>query len=524
MRLLYFKYYNHSHEHPLNGFEHSFREFDFLEDDLNPICFVGVNGSGKSKLLECIAHTFGYLFNQYSQLYARGPYTDSQIEFKLGYSQRIKGKWRYIEIEKDRNASLPLFKVGTSEENLTVTKADPIELLPRSVIGYTSGDNESLSDWFTPYSDQYAEYYMASAFRKETKIVLPEFPNMVWIDYSINSLVFIANSLLNRSPKWLAIENEVKLNGLRSFRIIIRLNPKDGPSMGIKAAPDQAKIIELIESCCTTFEKNENDQVQIFDFYVSDATRKIFKDKFKTAYNLFLNLLQLNLLNHVIIRSQLEEMRKFERNFNERIDRPDVISTRRAFTLSQIKVFLKGSAEVVDYGDLSDGEHQLLQVFGTLAMVDDDNCLFLMDEPETHFNPQWRAAFISLMARVIGKRFQEYLITTHSPFLLSDSKSENVLIFERPKSEITIRQPEIQTYGAAIDRLLKIAFNVAPPVAFKSRDELKNLIANKSKSIKSLENEALKFGDSIQKLYLYQKIEELKKKKINKHKRKKTQK
>jgi restriction system-associated AAA family ATPase len=508
LRLLNFTYFNRSHAHPLNGIEYDFREYELLEEELNPLCLVGINGSGKSKLLECLAHTFGYLFNLYSNLYSRSVY-DTQIEFKLRYALKRNKQWIYVEIERTSFFESPQIRHGSDQENLKMAKGDVLRFLPKSVIGYTSGENESLSDWFSSYRDQYAEYYMSTALGRKTKIVLPAFPHMVWIDYSMNRLVFIANALLGKDKDWGQIEDEVNLRGLRSFRITIRLKPKDGPSKGIIPAKEQKAIIELLRNCCTTSQEVDKDQLLILDFYVNEITRNVFKDKFKSAYNLYISLLQLELLNHVVVRGQLEEMRRFERDLNERIDRPDILSTRRAFNISQVKVFVKGSIEVIDYGDLSDGEHQLMQVFGTLAMAADENSIFLMDEPETHFNPQWRAAFISLMTKIVGKRCQEYLITTHSPFLLSDSKSENVFIFEKNNGKINITQPEIQTYGTAIERLLKVAFNVAPPVAAKSSADLENLL-NSKKDPETLEHEALRFGDSIQKLYLYQKIQALK--------------
>ena len=44
------------------------------------------------------------------------------------------------------------------------------------------------------------------------------------------------------------------------------------------------------------------------------------------------------------------------------------------------------------------------------------------------------------------------------------------------ESRIKIRRPEIQTYGAAIDKLLEIAFGVAPPVAKLSANAINRLI------------------------------------------------
>ena len=64
--------------------------------------------------------------------------------------------------------------------------------------------------------------------------------------------------------------------------------------------------------------------------------------------------------------------------------------------------------------------------------MDADGSLFLFDEPDTHFNPDWRSKLVQLINTSISQgRSQELLLTTHSPFIISDCKPQNVFIFER---------------------------------------------------------------------------------------------
>lgn len=84
--------------------------------------------------------------------------------------------------------------------------------------------------------------------------------------------------------------------------------------------------------------------------------------------------------------------------------------------------------------ELSDGEHQLLHSLGLCLLFRETNSLFLLDEPETHFNPHWRASFITRMRQCLCNTEnveQEMLITTHTPFLISDSKPEKYWFFLR---------------------------------------------------------------------------------------------
>jgi restriction system-associated AAA family ATPase len=93
----------------------------------------------------------------------------------------------------------------------------------------------------------------------------------------------------------------------------------------------------------------------------------------------------------------------------------------------------------------------------------DTRTLFLFDEPETHFNPDWKAKFISSIRNCFSKEdgdsdetMREMLITTHSPFLISDSKSDYVHIFKKnPKTGKVedVKRPEFQTFGSSINKI-----------------------------------------------------------------------
>jgi restriction system-associated AAA family ATPase len=99
---------------------------------------------------------------------------------------------------------------------------------------------------------------------------------------------------------------------------------------------------------------------------------------------------------------------------------------------------------------LSDGEHQLLHSLGLCLLFKNTNSLFLLDEPETHFNPDWRSNFITLLRQCFSgaEDTHEMLVTTHTPFLISDSKPEKVLEFKKENGEVSISQPEYNTLGA----------------------------------------------------------------------------
>lgn len=143
---------------------------------------------------------------------------------------------------------------------------------------------------------------------------------------------------------------------------------------------------------------------------------------------------------------------------------PKLASDERVMRFKFVRFAKKGVKELLMLKSLSDGEHQLLHSLGLCLLFRDTNSLFLLDEPETHFNPDWRASFISRLRQGLRSTRedvrQEMLITTHSPFLISDSKPDKVLVFEKnpDNGKVTIKHPEYNTLGASINKITMNTF------------------------------------------------------------------
>jgi ABC-type multidrug transport system ATPase subunit len=144
-------------------------------------------------------------------------------------------------------------------------------------------------------------------------------------------------------------------------------------------------------------------------------------------------------------------------------------------------------------------------------MFDQPNTLFLFDEPESHFNPQWRIKFVPLVNEIARGKHHCLLLTSHAPFVISDCKAQNVSIFKRSDDGRSIKAapPKTETYGASFDRLLEDVFDVKPPVSRKSLGELRRLQQEGTRD--EIESALGDFGDSSVKFYLYQRLEKLKK-------------
>lgn len=142
--------------------------------------------------------------------------------------------------------------------------------------------------------------------------------------------------------------------------------------------------------------------------------------------------------------------------------------------------------QAVDYVSLSDGEHQQTLTLGAYAMVKDANAIFLLDEPESHFNPQWRVKFVQRLMELTGAREnQEVLLTTHAPFVPSDMPRQQVMIFSRDGDKIQVNEPQIETFGASFDRILEMCFGIRPPNSRIAEERIEHLL--KSNNLEEVE-------------------------------------
>lgn len=139
------------------------------------------------------------------------------------------------------------------------------------------------------------------------------------------------------------------------------------------------------------------------------------------------------------------------------------------------KVRLIHPNTVTLYDRLSDGEHQLIQVIGSLILFGDQQSLFILDEPESHFNPEWRIEFVDIINNYVGLSNLELIISTHSPFVLSACKSERVLHFKKDSEGCVAIQPmgNVETYGASFDSLLASVFDLDVLISKKPLTELR---------------------------------------------------
>ncbi len=166
---------------------------------------------------------------------------------------------------------------------------------------------------------------------------------------------------------------------------------------------------------------------------------------------------------------------------------------------------------------LSDGEYQFLHSIGLALIYRDTQSLFLLDEPETHFNPSWRAEYMSAIKYCFQNKTgekpyfkSELIITSHSPFIVSDTKEDNVFIFKKDtKGIVHCKKADFNTFGASVDKITSKIFGQKSSIGDRSSiilEEYRNKI-DKSNDLKALAKDIdEELGESIEKFLLLKNI------------------
>ncbi|QDK79686.1 restriction system-associated AAA family ATPase [Spirosoma sp. KCTC 42546] len=606
-----------------------------LANGLEPICLVGLNGSGKSNLLEVIAELFYYLENyqraadklasnpttqthydpklraqfqeniiqerdsdnaleagleeyktsfgfiveyafdpatwavvledalRRSEDWIRSRFDSSYVQLSftdsLNAQQRINPK---LHIRKNPG-ELPSWDVlEHHHESTSPVFQTPFMPLPRHVVGYSSGLNELLSNPFIRMNMHYVDENLFDDKKSEqvSSLVNLALNRLLFIDYDSNKAVVLSNYLFpfkeysisqnqrEAYPRLATLNQLLNVNFLESFRITLRIPAR------ISLNNNLDRVVQKLRRCATLSNEKilEDGRTEIrMDFKLdappetaadfladyTDAVRQAFRDHFGEPSELFQGLYLLQLLN---VRLYSDVLRERVKNLQSGDNLSDLLpkyeEQQLLFSIGDIAFRKTGVAKPVYYQQLSDGEHQLLHVMGSLMLLNAPGTLFLFDEPETHFNPEWRSRFVSLLNEVVHdpewdyydseeasdsynydkfepehpQREQEVLLTTHSPFIISDCKPDKVLLFKRGQQEP--KRPDFNTFGASINQITLKVFGKRETISGMVMDRLNVLeqeVREGRKTIAEVRHLTDQFGDSVEKMLFLRFLDEL---------------
>lgn len=572
------------------GFEYCFRtEWDLQEEQgFAPFVCAGPNGSGKSNLLEALAAIFYHLeciylsnrpdsFDFDEQENPNGfrgnkaspdgfeieyltkrpvelPGKDDQVRLLISKAPQEEPEWRVWNTDQDDWENLEKLE---ERGKISTGRALRRALLPDYVLGYSSGENEILSlPFFKMRFVQYDEY--GQALKNQDHYGDRPESRLVYLDSGFSQAILLCNLLFQDADALTPFRDDVKIEELKEFRIIIRrsieVEESRIPAFGsqdenkretieeivnnhpaLSAIEDESqtkryrvnlvhlldggdstdKVIPRLMRCATCWYLDEASDTLTLDYRVNEATRQAFRENFDFEVNrspialfqAFQVLLTLNLF--AVSDSLKADLYQSDSHYvSETV--PTLASDERVMRFKFVKFRKTDVAEPVMLKNLSDGEHQLLHTLGLCQLFKNTQSLFLLDEPETHFNPDWRANFVTRLHQSFnGSDGQEMLVTTHTPFLISDSRPEKVLVFNKADGVVSVSHPDYNTLGASINKITMATFDKRETIGGHAQamlDGLRQRFEQGEDKEQLITEINRKLGDSVEKVLLIKTI------------------
>ena len=152
-----------------------------------------------------------------------------------------------------------------------------------------------------------------------------------------------------------------------------------------------------------------------------------------------------------IQRKVFDEINEIFENLNIDVKVEDISQDGRNITL-----FTNPSGDKFDINELSSGEKQLFLRTLAIKMLNPENSIILIDEPELSLHPKWQQKIVDVY-RKIGENNQ-IIIATHSPHILGSVRKENIMLLDKDdKGQIVVRTGDelYDSYGQPTERILE---------------------------------------------------------------------
>ena len=521
-------------------------EFFFNNPDSPISAFIGLNGSGKSQLMELIAEGLCYIErSQRRDFSVRQP-----LPFALTLDYRMdsfrSSKESDFRIRIEQNGSINAHVRPSKDETWQRAEIDKIPF-PSNFVGYSSGNNQNLERAFLKNHLEYNRVLRVRELRQEKlsqaneedrreieefygkrhRNIFPEAddygdlkdsdterPSAVFLDYDSTTLILAGLSLLSVEELDHLFPN-IEFCYPISFEIHYNLRGLSIASdfyADIKQLRDATRAHSQLTADNTNAEDNPLESSISIDLRDLALKEQLQKTYYYSPLTLFLKLYKLQLLGARKWQARDKSSLRQDAFFGN-IKKP--LKTALPIEVRNVQL-CNSNDDVASFDDLSDGEAQMITILGGARLFSEEETLFIFDEPEAHLNPHWRTNFHKSLARAIrGKSTpgNHCLVSTHSPFMVASLKKESVFHFERNNNEdepyspheVTMLPAASETYGASIEVLMKQYFDLNTLMPENVIKEIKRQLKGDKEEAKAWIKAEL--GESMEKAYLLRKLE-----------------
>jgi len=396
----------------------------------NSHAIIGQNGSGKSNFLEAVIIIFRDLDLK----------NKPEFAYKLDYE--IRG--HRVEIHAESVVDLPWVTINKKKRSATYLSDHAAEYLPSNVFVYYSGKNQRIEALFQAHQNRFNK-----TLREDGDALIRR---LFYCRSGHSQLVLLA-CLLSKDPVFKKILENLNIKKLESALFVIKQPNRLKKNLTQKDILNGDQRFWFAQGTVVSEFLDKLWDLSVAPIDETSSKQVDFRGRTENQEQIYLYLPDQDALEEL---GKLVGPAEVFFRYAEGAYIGDLIDEVR------ITVERENHDGTIGFENLSEGEMQLLTVLGLMRFTNQDHCLFLLDEPDTHLNPIWKLRYFDEIEKIIqpgenqticGK--SQILITTHDPIMIGSLRKEQVRILCREDDKCMVMEPDVHPQGMGISGLLK---------------------------------------------------------------------
>jgi len=439
---------------------------------------VGRNGLGKSNLIEILALIFRDL-DLIDKLddFKSWAYEPDYFEYIIIYE--CQGSEVLINLkEGEFDVQVRPLDVKDKVEfsNLSFTefiKYRKEKYLPKYIIGYYSGENKRIKDIIKPHEDlqkksllNWQKKYKPNENNNSSEhegIKESGLRRLFFTENYHSQLILLTLALFREKEGFKNEINDLFEKYLGILEIVdfeITFNNPDWSYSkldGVNKGMDY--LISNINSREVDFPfwnlKGKVDKVltRFYNHQIDNGSEPVNYPNDKEDDRSFVReFLLFNSINFREFSKTISDYYEHPVDFFDALESTTIVDILNSITLKVVK---KDIDHPIAFNQMSEGEQQLMTVLGLILITGNKDCLFLLDEPDTHLNPDWQRHYSSLLVDFnLNDKNSHIFVATHSPFIVQSSRDSEVILFSKTDKKIIAEESKIFQENWRIDHVL----------------------------------------------------------------------